>query len=266
MKTVAQGLLLSAVLSASAVAGPILIVNGASNTTETGTTSAITTNLDDLHTLAGNTVTIADTMPVDLSGYTQVWDIRFFNAAALNTAEQTQYIDFMANGGGLFLMGENNGFTTRNNSVFSLIDAAGGGTVGFTSCSSTQTVKAPFTGPNAVSQVTYAAPGCFNATGNGEWITSAPGDTMGSGLAFSVGAMSNAMAGSLTTILDVNFMMNQYDLPNSQLLTMNLINYVAEQVEPTPPTTPPTQVDEPYTAMLLASGLFGLLGLRRRRK
>lgn len=70
---------LFALPSAALAAKNVLIVNGASNTSEPGTTADITTNLQNLQVAAGNTVTIADTPPASLAGYTEVWDIRFSN-------------------------------------------------------------------------------------------------------------------------------------------------------------------------------------------
>ncbi|GAB60401.1 hypothetical protein [Rheinheimera nanhaiensis] len=244
--------------SAAVTAGPILIINGADQTTEVGTTSALTTNLQALHEAVGNTVTISNNLLSDISGYAQVWDVRFFNAAALDAAAQNIYLDYLSNGGGLFLMGENDNFMSRNNSILSLINLLGGGALGFSGCyDGVQMVHEPFTGPNTVSQVNYAASGCYTSHGTGEWITSRADGSMGAGVAFGVGSLTNAMAGALTTILDVNFMMNQYDVPNSQQLTKNLISYVGAQVDP-------SDVPAPATALLFAVGLAALR-LRKSR-
>lgn len=249
----AVGLAFSGIVSA----GPILIINGADQTSEVHTTAAVTNNLTFLHEAVGNTVTVSNHLLADLSGYAQVWDVRFFNGAALDAGSFNTYQNYLSNGGGLFLMGENSNFMARNNSILSLIDLLGGGSVGFQgNCQSNQIVHAPFDGPNAVSQVSYNAAGCFDGTGAGQWITSTANGAQGSGLAFSVGTLANAMAGSLTTILDVNFMMNQFNLPNSQELTKNLITYVGDQTDPTP-------VPAPASFLLLAAGL---LGLRLSRK
>lgn len=121
-------------------------------------------------------------------------------------------------------------------------------------------MRSPFTGPNAVSSVNYAASGCFDSHGTGQWITARADDSVGAGIAFGVGSLSGAMAGALTSILDVNFMMNQYDLPASQNLTKNLIGFVGDQVDP------PNGVPEPGTLALFSLAALGAGLASRRRK
>jgi hypothetical protein len=235
-------------------AGTVAIINGASTTTETGTTSLITNNLMTLETAIGNISTVLDTIPVSLAGYDQVWDIRFFNSAALTTAEQNQYTAFLAGGGNMFVMGENSGFATRNNSVLSLITLAGGGSLGFVDTFGTmdaQTVNSPFTGSNPVTSINYLASGGFNGSGTGKFITQYS-PSIGSGIAFGPGTLANASLGTLSTIFDVNFMQGNVDT-NSQNLTKNLVGYVNNPVVPIP-----------GAVWLFGSGLLGLLGIRKR--
>lgn len=191
-------------------ANTVLIINGASVTSEPGTTSDITTNLSAIATAAGGTVTVSDGIPASVSGFSQVWDIRFSNTSPLSAADITKYVAYLQSGGALFAMGENGGFTTRNNSVIALVAAAGGGSLTFTtSLSSTQTVLAPFTGPNAVSSFTYSAPGGvigLPSPGTGAFATVDNASHNGSAIWWTGGALSAAPSGTLAVVFDVNFM------------------------------------------------------------
>ena len=249
--------LLGAVGVGSAHAGLIAIINGASGTSEPGTTSSITTQLDTLLQAAGNTTDVLDGVPADISGYDQIWDIRFSNSLPISAAEEGQYMTFLQNGGGMFVMGENNNFTTRNNSVLSLIAAAGGGSLSFVSPGSTQDVVVPFDGPNIIADgnVTYSAPGGVSSAGTGQFITT--DGVNGTGVAFGVGDLSNALAGALTAIFDVNFMETTAEA-DSQDLLRNLIQFVEAEVDPEPSGVP-------VPAPLLLVG-FGLLALLKRRQ
>lgn len=252
--------LASLALAAPALAAQnVLIVNGANVTTEQGTTANITNNLRTLHQAVGNVVTVVDAVPMNLSGFQQVWDIRFFGAGALSPALRAQYLAYLQAGGRMFLMGENSGFMARNESIFALIAAAGGGNVGFsgTSCDDdAQTVNAPFTGPNPVTAITYACAGNFNGRGTGSWISNT--GSIGAGVAWTIGTLANAQAGALTSILDVNFMENTRGVAQ-QNLTRNLIGFVNA------PPPPQGVVPEPSTYALMVTGLAGLAALRRRR-
>lgn len=250
-----------ALLPSLAAAQNILIVNGSSGTSEPGTTLNITNNLTTLHQAVGNIVTVADGIPMNFTGFSQIWDIRFSNTFALTGLQQTQYLTYMQSGGRVFMMGENNSFSTRNGSIFSLILAAGGGNLGnggSGNCpADAQTVNAPFNGPNAVNAITYACAGAFNGFGTGQWISNA--GSIGAGVAWTIGALTNATAGSLTSILDVNFMEGNRTAA-MQDLTKNLIGFV---------NNPPPQagvIPEPSTYALMATGFAGLIVISRRRR
>jgi PEP-CTERM motif len=258
--TMATAVLLAC--SGSLMAGSVLIVNGSSVTSEPGTTSTITANLKTLHEAVGNTVTINDGLPVNLSLFAQVWDIRFSNVSALTAGEQASYLGFLQAGGGMFLMGENDFFPARNASVFDFVALAGGGVLGpnlIGGCDGTQNVIAPFTGPNPVTSVNFRCSGVLGSSGTGDWITERSSGG-GTGVAFAKGDLANAAGGALTLLLDVNFMDGNGSTAEQDLLK-NLIGFVGVQVNP--PT--PGVVPEPSTFGLAGLALLGL-GLARRRK
>lgn len=254
-----RALIGSALLAASTLgttaawAGPVLIINGASTTSETATTSSITTQLTNLLTGAGNSVTVSDGVPTVLTPYGQVWDLRFSNSSPLTAPTISEYVSYLQGGGGMFVMGENAGFMTRNNSILSLISAAGGGNLTFVVPGDTQTVYPPFTGPNPVTTVTYAAAGGVTSNGTGQWITANVNG--GSGVAFGVGSLTNAPAGSLSTIFDVNFLQTNASA-NNQSLARNLVSFVGVQVAAVP---------EPATWAMMLVG-FGAVGVSMRRR
>jgi hypothetical protein len=245
----------------SAWADNVLIINGASGTSEPGTTAAITTNLNTLQLAVGNTTTIVSDVPASFAGFNQVWDIRFSNNQPLTSGDISQYVSFMQGGGRMFVMGENQNFPARNDSVLALISAAGGGSLTFVIPSSTQTVLPPFTGPNPIpgNTINYSAPGGVTSPGTGQFMT-VDGAGRGTGIAFGPGTLSNAPAGTLTVVFDVNFMqgdVNNPNLPNIQFLR-NLIGFVQE---PTPAPIP-----EPTTMLLLGTGLAGVGAAVRKRR
>lgn len=211
---------------------------------------------------AGNTVTVVSEIPTSLAGYDAIWDERFNRE--LTAAEQVKYVDFLSTGGGLYLLGETIDapaevqYRLRDESITSLIDLAGGGSVGLVDCAwsadTVQNVHAPFTGPNSVFSIDYASPACFDGTGNGELITSSINDpSIGSGLLFDI-----AGGGFLVALLDTDFLEGYHathDYPNTENLARNLINFPRES----------TSIPEPSVLALLGIGLVGLSSMRRRQ-
>lgn len=192
---------LSVIAPAWAHADNVLIVNGSSRTGEPATTSSITSNLSGKLSLRGNDVTVSDGLTANLGGYSQVWDLRFSNSSPLSTTEQSQYMSFMNNGGKLFVMGENSSFPTRNTSILSLINSAGGGTITLSGERSvaTQTLA------DGSGSVTYRAADVALSAGAGQYLSTLPNGA-GSAVAWQKGRLASAPNGALAVVFDVNFM------------------------------------------------------------
>ena len=253
---------LLATASGAAFAANILIVNGTSTTTESGTTSDITTSLQ-TECAAGNTFTVSDTRPGSLDVYDQIWDLRFSNTSPLDSGDQLAYLAFLQSGKRMFVMGENGSFTTRNDSISAFVTAVGGGTLTFSAPSSTQTVNPPFNAPAAVSSITYDAPGGVTSPGTGAYATT--DGTNGTAVAWATGTLGNAPTGSLATVFDVNFMQSGAGADSLNFLR-NLCGFVATGGEPVTPKAVPTLSVYGLAGTSLALALFGAYWLRNRRR
>lgn len=251
-------LLLPLTLPSLCWAANALIVNDGTAGLET----TVTTNLSGKLVAAGYVVTTSVGVPGgSLATYSQIWDIRFNNTTPLTGGDITAYITYMSGGGSLFVMGENTGFITRDNSIVALVAAAGGGTITITTPNNTQTVQPPFTGPNAVTTVTFlAAAGSPGPPGNGTFITNGVGN-IGAGLVFPPGTLANAPAGALLIVFDVNFLDIGAAAP-LQALSDNMIAYLAA------PTFIATGAPAPSSVLLVLIGVGAIVAfeMRRRRK
>ena len=207
---------------------------------------------------AGYNVTITSdpaTLTGNLTGVAQVWDVR--PNVALTTADSSNYLSYLNDAGGLFLLGENSGFATRNNSLSAFIVEAGGGdvAVGPTTVQS-QYVTDIFNGSglivqDAATSFYVPASGVFTSPGTGTFITTseANGGGVGTGVAFGAGSLANAPSGRLLSYLDVNTFQAQFydDTPALRALIDRMIGFVAGsfQVDPDlPPVGGPSVIDD----------------------
>jgi len=236
-----------------------LIVHDGTAGLEANVLANLTTHL----TNKGFTVSSNVGVPVSLAANQQVWDIRFNNTTPLSGTDITAYVAYLASGKSLFVMGENTGFATRNNTIVTLISTAGGGNITVSTPGQTQTVQAPFTGPTPLSTITYlAGAGTANPV-NGTFVTK-DGANSGTALVWGPGNLLNAVAGTLIVVFDVNFLDLSADA-NSQILTDNMIGFLAVPVPVgVPPATGTPTLSEWGLAMLVAAVLgAGLWNLRK---
>lgn len=185
-------------------------------------------NLQALLTAQGFAVTRVATMPGSLAGYRQVWDIRC--QTALTASDTSAFTTYLSSGGSLFVMGENTGYApVRNASIVSFISSLGGPSLTVGAAANSQTVHAPFTGPTAVSTVSFrAVAGAVLPPGGGASISS-DASAMSGAMVFGPGRLSAAPAGSLIVVFDVNFLDNHATLGETALAN-NMIAYLAAPV------------------------------------
>lgn len=181
------------------------------------------TNLQTRLQLAGNTATIISSgaLPTDLSMYSQVWDLGA--NAAISSGYANTITSYLQGGGTMFMMGENSGYgALRNAALSTLLGTLGGGPVTTGGYSpGTQAIIPELLTVNNTSSVTFNAVGKFTNVGSGLCITIECGAA-----AWGAGTLSNAMRGSIVSVLDVNFL----DSDNFQpLFTDNLIGYLVQQ-------------------------------------
>lgn len=231
------GLVLLALGAASSFAVPADTAFVYYNSSEAPMVGNIQTNLGNALTSSGYATTLtndSDALPT-LTAFKQVWDIRGGSAYALTDPQKSSYLSYLQGGGTLFLMGENTGYgPARNASLISFITAAGGGTPVIGSALNSQTVQAPVaTTPNTLSTVSYAGAGGFTSTGNGICLTKDNNNSC-TAVAFGGGTLSNATAGALVSVLDVNFLGTGYI---NTAFVDNLIAYLAVANQPSAPTT-----------------------------
>ena len=214
---------LSLILSTNSFAGDVLIYQFV---------ESIGSIVSDRQIFAGNTPTVIDLSgsgysnlnPSGLNTYSQVWDLGA-TAGAMNSNIISAYTSYLSQGGTLFLMGENDGFMSRNNSIFSLISTLGGGSVsqGSNSAYTDVTIIPQFRTANTTSIMQYPAAGTFSTIGTGTCITSDCAAVL-----YSPGKLGSAAAGTLIVVLDINFVQSFYSsgVYKGQDFTDDLISYL----------------------------------------
>lgn len=197
-----------------------------------GLSSDTQSNLVTQLTNSGATPTSVTSLPGSLSSYGQLWDIRFNNTTPITGGERSQYVSYMNGGGAMFVMGENAGFMTRNNSILSLITAAGGGTGTFAAGNNSQDVLPAAQTPNAITTIGYLAPGGITqaTVGTGQCLTR-DSNNVCSAVAWGVGSLANAQTGSMVVVFDINFMQTTPGGSNAAAFLNNIIRFVTVQAQ-----------------------------------
>jgi hypothetical protein len=222
-KFLSKLLILSLILSTNSFAGSVLIYEfGESIGSIVSARQTVAGNNPTVTTLSGSGY--SNLNPSGLNTYSQVWDLGA-TAGAMNSNIISAYTSYLSQGGTLFLMGENDNFMTRNNSIFSLISTLGGGSVsqGSNSAYTDVTIIPQFRTANTTSIIQFPAAGTFSSIGNGTCITSDCAAVL-----YSPGKLGSAAAGTLIVVLDINFVQSFYSsgVYKGQDFTDDLISYL----------------------------------------
>jgi len=191
--------------------------------------STLIANITATEVALGNTIEVLgsySSLPSDLSIYDHIWDVDA--NAVFGTTARAKYTQYLQQGGAMFILGENQGFATRNNDLASFITSLGGGTVTFDPLYPAQwhecEVAPEFLIANNVNNLTFPAVGRFSSMGTGtpitkqiklyEWgtpitiITTYPVGTTGQSAVWKTGSLSLAPKGAIAVVLDVNLISN----------------------------------------------------------
>lgn len=166
----------------------------------------VATNVQNRLQAAGHTVTITNSAPTDLTGYQQVWDLRY--ATALTSSETTLYQTFITNGGFAYFVTENPGCCmNRNNSVAALVTALGGGSTqigpGWAGNVETNMNTTYMTSGITVNYAAVAA--IVNSQGI-PLISDSSGAVSGMSWIGRAGALSSGVTGTIVTVADINWL------------------------------------------------------------
>lgn len=176
----------------------------------------------------GHTVTIQSgtSGPGDLTGFQQVWDMRY--STALSAADKAKYDDFLKNRGYLYLSGEHAGFAVRNNSISEFTSTLGGGTISVGgSPSNGQSGNGTYF-PNGETVDFAAAAEITNVGGTGRILAS---DNTGKATAMmwigNAGDLGQAYNGTVVVIADINWTQSAFLDTNNRAFLQQLIAGIA---------------------------------------
>jgi hypothetical protein len=144
-----------------------------------------------------------------MNKFSHIWDIGYNTAA--NTSAKNKYIQYLQDGGAMFLLGENAYFYPRDLWVCDVINTAGGGSNSvrsdFTGATTLgETTASEFLLANSNSSVVFYAPNFFTSYGTGTPIANSGYGP--SAVVWKTGSLSNASAGAIVSVLDINFLLN----------------------------------------------------------
>lgn len=171
--------------------------------------STVTQNVVGRLQAAGHTATIVSSYPGSMTGYQQVWDLRY--SAALSSTEQTNLATFVTNGGFAYFVTENPGCCmSRNNSVAALVTSLGGGTttIGGTGNNWAANIESNVNTTYMTTGITvnYAAVAAIVNSQGIPLISDSAGQVSGMSWIGRAGALGSGVTGTIVTVADTNWL------------------------------------------------------------
>lgn len=144
-----------------------------------------------------------------MNTFAHIWDLGY--RTQITGTIRDKYNLYLQDGGAIFLLGENVYFNIRNQSICDLVGSIGGGstsirydTAGLNTIGAT--TASEFLLANGTAGITFYAPNFFSSYGTGTPVANTglgPSAAM-----WKTGSLSNARAGAIVSVLDINFLLN----------------------------------------------------------
>lgn len=145
-----------------------------------------------------------------IDSYAHIWDVGydtlFRRSAPAAPGVFERYLQFIKDGGSMFVLGENASFNDRNSDIAQLIYELGGGSVGLSFGLGTVSATIPneFLVANASNNVTFLAPGTISNPGTGTALAVGGNGEIFASL-WRTNTLGAAPLGALCAIYDVNY-------------------------------------------------------------
>jgi hypothetical protein len=250
----------AAALAAPAFASPILyytpalVSNGLGKANSSQFTQAVTGAFG-----AGNVIEIPTfNNTADFDDGAALFVNARLGSDSLSTAEQTNLLNFINDGGAVFFIGDHSGWTTWDNSFLSLF---GDSFFSWNGVNAALATSAASDILPANTQIALSAPGAITG-GNGDKLFTTFGGGQGRAMAARYGAQDNAIAFLDTNAFSGNLNPGLYAGISSWMFDTATAYELSKQPVVTPPSG--NTVPDTMPVLAIAPVLFGLAWFRRR--
>ena len=141
-----------------------------------------------------------------IANYAHIWDVGY--DTLITSSVSIRYKTYLSSSGAMFLLGENGSFIARDNSLSSFITETGGGNITVTTPTDNlpSTVAQEFRLVNSNDTIQFNAPGRFSGIGSGTVLVN---NVDIQGAVWKTGSLLNYPTAAITSVLDINFLVNQ---------------------------------------------------------